>query len=445
MENGADPKEDHMSDEEDRPKMLSLLGFEKILTTIVRMRSQTHTLNLQLDGMASRLFLESLLKIELTIRGRLDPNYEVTEKRLRSKRDIIDFLTLCIDSKETILAGQIVESLKYDELPDSICISFFDKLLKRQTLEDIELMIEILKKNPSAMRALPNCYPLLVKSQIEFEEDKTSVIKPAMICQGKFIYYVSEILAYTDPKEVDPGLSKELTTNIEKFFYSNEMKQCHSPFLTMVLLAEFLKKLSASDVLHQNLINNSIESVFQMSLILQSQVKNEKIFEFIHQMKDLRNRRVLDIIVMNGFYKLLQNNDLGVIAENLWAGTNARKLMNYGWVTKFCKEDFNEEVTDFSCPISESQKWIFQFNHWKQSCEYRYIAESVSICCLAVFYQLVILISIDRDSLHDLNAHWEVVILMRLSQFWIISSMIGEFLQIIYAVKMGMAFKMDYW
>jgi len=32
--------------------------------------------------------------------------------------------------------------------------------------------------------------------------------------QGKFIYYVAEILAWTDAKEVDPTLTKELTINI---------------------------------------------------------------------------------------------------------------------------------------------------------------------------------------------------------------------------------------
>ena len=97
-------------------------------------------------------------------------------------------------------------------------------------------------------------------------------------------------------------------------------------------------------------------------------MKNEKKFEFMHQMQDLRGRRVLDIIVSNGFYKLLQNNEIGMIAENLWAGTNARKIFDHGFVAKFVREDFNEEATDFSCPITEEHKWIFQFHNWKNSC-----------------------------------------------------------------------------
>ena len=75
-------------------------------------------------------------------------------------------------------------------------------------------------------------------------------------------------------------------------------------------------------------------------------------------MWDLWGRRVLDIIVLNGFYKMLQNNDIGDIASNLWSGTNAKWIFNQGFVSKFVEQDFNEEVTDFRCPITTKDKWI---------------------------------------------------------------------------------------
>ena len=79
----------------------------------------------------------------------------------------------------------------------------------------------------------------------------------------------------------------------------------------------------------------------------------------MHQSRDLRGWRVLDIIVSNGFYKLLENNEIGMIAENLWAGTNAKRITENGFIAKFVWEDFNEEVTDFTSPISIKDKWIF--------------------------------------------------------------------------------------
>jgi len=48
----------------------------------------------------------------------------------------------------------------------------------------------------------------------------------------------------------------------------------------------------------------------------------------MHSMKDIRGRRALDIIVSNGFYKLLQYNEIGNIANNLWSGTNAKRILD---------------------------------------------------------------------------------------------------------------------
>lgn len=46
----------------------------------------------------------------------------------------------------------------------------------------------------------------------------------------------------------------------------------------------------------------------------------------MHSIKDLRNREVLDIIVENNFYMLLQNDEIGMIAEDLWRGPPAKEI-----------------------------------------------------------------------------------------------------------------------
>jgi len=61
---------------------------------------------------------------------------------------------------------------------------------------------------------------------------------------------MAEILAWTDVKEVDPSYTKEMTQNIHSVIFSQEFRQCHSPFLTLVLIGEFLKLLSKADALH---------------------------------------------------------------------------------------------------------------------------------------------------------------------------------------------------
>ena len=82
-------------------------------------------------------------------------------------------------------------------------------------------------------------YSLLIKQQVQVNSDRTTSVHWSLMRQGWFIYYAAEILAWTDAKEVDPGLSKELTQNIQ-YCLSSECKHCHSPFLTLTLLAEFM-------------------------------------------------------------------------------------------------------------------------------------------------------------------------------------------------------------
>jgi hypothetical protein len=131
--------------------------------------------------------------------------------------------------------------MDYDEISEDFCKEIILSLMKMQTLESMELILEILKKNPSSSRILPSIYPYLVKTNFGNHENSSS-IQPALSKQGKFLYYVAEILSFTDAKEVDLNFTKELTISIDNVISSkNEFQLCHSPFLTLVLLAEFFQ------------------------------------------------------------------------------------------------------------------------------------------------------------------------------------------------------------
>ena len=52
-------------------------------------------------------------------------------------------------------------------------------------------------------------------------------------------------------------------------------------------------------------------------------------------MKDLRGREALDIIVENNFYNLLQNDEIGMIAEDLWKGPPSISIFNTGVIPQF--------------------------------------------------------------------------------------------------------------
>jgi len=43
------------------------------------------------------------------------------------------------------------------------------------------------------------------------------------------------------------------------------LKNCNLPYLTLILLAEFLKRLSKADVLHQNILTATMEIVLDLA------------------------------------------------------------------------------------------------------------------------------------------------------------------------------------
>jgi len=107
----------------------------------------------------------------------------------------------------------------------------------------------------------------------------------------------------------------------------------------------------------------------------------------MHKAKDIQGREVLDIIVSNNFYKLLQNNEVGMIAEGLWGGPPSVSIFQTGFNNSFLFEEvFDDKQSIMKQTDLRPKKYIFQFHMWKNSCEHRYIAEAFSILLLAVFY-----------------------------------------------------------
>lgn len=59
----------------------------------------------------------------------------------------------------------------------------------------------------------------------------------------------------------------------------------------------------------------------------------------MHSMKDLRGREALDIIVFNNFYQLLQNDEIGMIAEDLWKGPSSISIFKTGLIQQFVSQE----------------------------------------------------------------------------------------------------------
>ncbi|CDW91749.1 transient receptor potential channel [Stylonychia lemnae] len=311
--------------------------------------SRKHVSNFEED-----YFLTNLLKWEMPKQlKKINPrvtscNRYVTVSRNDPKEVssyCFDIIKLCIESNKSYLAemvlklrnkdqhevgfsyGLMADDDKQELLDEGECESLFIMLLSDPNGEKLELLLEIFRLNKTSKQVLKKIYSYIVSNKQSEEQQKNINNNSSLLKKGRYIYYCAELLAQTDVKEVEEHYSKEIALNLGKFCKSNELKYCHSPFLTLVLMAEFLKKLAKADVLHQNILHSTLNTLLDLAQSIQKSIKNEKRFKYIHQQKDIRGREALDIIVQNQFYLLLQYDDIGMIAEDLWRGPPILQLI----------------------------------------------------------------------------------------------------------------------
>jgi len=112
----------------------------------------------------------------------------------------------------------------------------------------MELCLVILKLNPSAKKALVSVYKLIVSSKEVPSSDEYH--QSSLLKHGEYIYYCAEILALTDVNDIQKHCSKEISQTLDKFCKTTELLKCYSPYLTLILLGEFLTRLAKADVLY---------------------------------------------------------------------------------------------------------------------------------------------------------------------------------------------------
>ena len=70
----------------------------------------------------------------------------------------------CIDNRNPVLAEMVIHGLT-QELDDEAGEVLFTKLLEDASAENLELVLEILKKNKSAKKILKSVYHLIVTAR----------------------------------------------------------------------------------------------------------------------------------------------------------------------------------------------------------------------------------------------------------------------------------------
>ena len=89
------------------------------------------------------------------------------------------------------------------------------------------------------------------------------------------------------------------------------------PLLYLVLLSEFLIKISEKFIIYKGICRSVIKNLILLAQNIEDSITEELELKYFLCCTDRKSRTVLTIIAMNSLYSLLNNNDLGSIVSNL--------------------------------------------------------------------------------------------------------------------------------
>ena len=240
------------------------------------------------------------------------------------------------------------------------------------------------------------------------------------------------------------------------------------PLMSLVLMAEFLQKLSEAGFSSHSSLTHS-ESLIKIAECFINEMTDEEELTFFLSHKDWMGRKALDIITINKYYSLLQQDDVGVMIIKNWHSSSlnnsglfgASRLYNaltdekdpeqVGYLeffklntTRIVKSEgpIQSQRSSSLSQIMEAdeedevieEKFVFQYRLWPKSCYLRYLASSMSNCLLFLFYLIVLIRAVDKDVMHDLQDEHLQPWLM-ITNIWILLLTFERFTFLIYALK----------
>ena len=278
----------------------------------------------------------------------------------------------------------------------------------------------------------------------------TSKVQQHLVQQcsnGQYLYYCAELLNLIDIDDWDDNHTPIFCDAIIKYASGlDTMYKCHSPFLACVLIAEFCKKIS--NVQYAGICQQAEEAMIKVAHIIQENIAKDKDLHFIMQQKDFRGRRVLEIIAVQEFYKLLENEEVGNIVESLWNGSNSMNVFGASALHKFVTAPFQVgEGLSFDDRMSLETKhihYIFQYESWISSCNARYTAEAFFTFLLAIMYQYVMNIAIEESCFSSMYSHERTRIWAAYTNLFIVLTFIHELFKLLFMKITGRNHKVSH-
>lgn len=269
-----------------------------------------------------------------------------------------------------------------------------------------------------------------------------------LLSDGLTCYFAAEFLNAINLKfwtfSLIPIVNQKLLHLIRK---SETFVKCPFPLLFITLMCEFFKKLAQKTLHYQKVCNLLVSQLLKLAIHIQDTITEEEDLRLFLQPTDTRKRSVLSIIAENGFYCLLENNDLGSIISRMWGGDlKAEGLLSASTLyNSFRAPSSSSKKLMFLNPPTEEKFYTFQYEQLTSSCQLRFLGQTLSTLLLVYFYTQMIYTATLNNSMNDVSANENSVGLLRISQVWVFALFSERIIHYVFCVMTRRHFVVDFW
>jgi hypothetical protein len=266
-----------------------------------------------------------------------------------------------------------------------------------------------------------------------------------LLSDGETCYFAAEFLSNTDVKFWNEKLvlvmEELINNNIKK---SDSFVKCPFPLLQIVLVCEFLKKISEKSLLFKTACLRLMNDLLKLGKFIQDSITEELQLKHFLYSTDSKDRTVLSIISQNGFYSLLENNDLGSVVACMWTGDRKTvSFLNASTLYKsFKAPSGSTEKLLFLNKSPHKEFFTFQFEQLVTSCKLRFLGQLFSIVLLVYFYTMTLYTTKSSEKIAENS---ESQGFLRVSQVWIFGIFAERLIQIFFALLTGRQVQKDFW
>ena len=269
----------------------------------------------------------------------------------------------------------------------------------------------------------------------------------AMLENGETSLLAIDIICRISPQAWNYQLTKPLCLKLEVFAKKRlDLYSCEAPILFCVLVAEVMQRLSSKKQFEGRCLDLQ-DTFLDLAVCIQDSFNDDDSLKYLMTQRDSQKRPALKIIAEKKFYKLLENDQVGIIVTKMWVGTE-----NYYGIDKassivnsFSAPFGSKESKEFMLGIDLEKPYVFQYHQWTQACTLRFFAFSLSVLFLLIIYQILIYTAVSKNEIQGItNGRAERGYLLVI-YIWVFGIDCEQILKYLFARKTNRKFKMDTW